>query len=53
MGWKDIKRQAIINEMDKLFPGERRDIIKNRYCLRCWRKHEECECRPEDLDNMF
>jgi len=25
MGWKNIKKQAIINELDKMLPGERKN----------------------------
>jgi uncharacterized protein (DUF2249 family) len=44
MSWKDIKQQAIINELDKLTPGQRKTIIADRYCLVCWQKHTFCDC---------
>jgi hypothetical protein len=50
MGWKDIKKQAIINEMDKMFPGQRKEIITSRYCLKCWSTYDMCEC---DKENVF
>lgn len=46
--WDNIKLQAIINQFDKLTPGKRKEIITNRYCLKCWRNIVDCECLDEE-----
>ena len=50
MSWKDVKQQAVIHELDKLSPEERKEIIENRYCLKCFKKHTFCECQEEEND---
>jgi hypothetical protein len=50
MGWKNIKKQAIINELDKMLPGERKKTITDRYCIKCWRTYAGCECQKEEIN---
>lgn len=42
-----IKKQAVLKQLDNMTPGERKELISNTYCLKCWRGYSSCECIEE------